>query len=346
MMPEETETKLQMTEEDCRKIVRLMKRTPRRSFLRQVISGKTGAISPTPGTIRELCALLNETNETRWRERSIAAIAFRYAPIAPDERGIVAQALGRALQTRYARRLAKASLFFLACFSAGLLALLTAFLMVFDRDPIDPNGGYFVDLGLVFLSASPLVLFVPPLLDSIRNRGVQAVAVETLARLQLPESVGALAKAAQGENHCAQIAASGLKRLLPTLNEAYYGHLWSDATPELCALLTYCFSEKPFAEAVLTALGKVGDGRAVEPAQKFAQYVQTPELRQQAQSILPILIARREQENASSILLRHSSAPPVAASELLRAASVSAVTPSALLLRPAAGTEAAPGAEN
>ena len=187
--------------------------------------------------------------------------------------------------------------------------------------------------------ASPFILIFSPIVDLAQNEEVQITATKTLGKLQAPGSVGALAQAARWTNPCATIAQDALTRLLPTLTEAHYGRLPKDATPELCALLLDSNIEMKLKWLILEALGKMGDGRAVEPMQKFAQSAQTPKLRELADSILPVLLARREQENAASTLLRHSSAPPVAASQLLRAASASAATPPELLLRPSAGTD-------
>ena len=160
-------------------------------------------------------------------------------------------------------------------------------------------------------------------------------AARTLAILQLPQSVGALARVSRTASPGFDFVRNALSRLLPTLTEKHYGQLGSDATPELCNLLTTNLYDRPFAEKALAAIGKVGDGRAVKTVEKLAQLRRESPLRELAASVLPILMARREQENHSAMLLRGSSAPPVEAGELLRAAAQSAPTPPEMLLRPA-----------
>ena len=345
MLPEQTETKSQMPEEERCKIVRLMRRVPRRSLLRRVVDGKTGVILSPREAASHLITLLNTTPETKWRERLVAAIALRYVPIAPDDQSRVAQALGEALQTKYERRFARAAFRTTLCFLATVLTWVAGNYFSADLAWRDTLGFIFSIAALSLLSATTPVFFLSSKVDAEQNLDVQTNAVETLAHLRLLGSIGALAKASRGKKRLSDITRNTLVQLLPTLTEAHYGRLPNDATPELCVLLF----DKDTSERLITlttkAIGKIGDGRAVEPMRKFAQSARTPKLRELAESILPVLLARREQENAATTLLRHSSAPPVAASQLLRAASASAATPPELLLRPSAGTDAAPDAE-
>ena len=346
MLPEQTETKSQIPEEERLKIVRLMKRVSRRSLLRRVIDGKTGAISSSSESASNLICLLNTTPETKWRERLVAAMALRYVPIAPEEESAAAQALGRTLQTEYMGRIAAATIRMGLCSLTAIASIIVSALL-YDSSGLLLRIGYAfcIASGLLML-ATPVVCFMSPLWDTVVNEEVQIAAIRTMNHLHLAESVGALAKAAYGQKCFSRGAHQALIQLLPTLIEAHYGRLPNDATPELCALLLDSDTSEHLIMLTVEAIGKVGDGRAVEPMQTFAQTARTPKLREMAETILPILTARREQENASTTLLRHSSAPPIAASQLLRAASASAATPPEQLLRPSAGTDATPDAEN
>ena len=346
MLPEQTETKLQIPEEERRKIIRLMKRVPRRSLLRRVVDGKTGAILSSSESAFHLITLLNTTPETRWRERLIAAIALRYVPIAPQSKSAAALALSRALHNGYtpipliaARRAA------LAAKRTGVTASLSLLIMAVIYFAF-PDGGIswlpavaIFGIAFLLLVVSPVVFFLSHCHDVHANANVERAAVETLEILRLPEGAGALAKAARRKEHLAHETRKALIQLLPTLTEAHYGRLPNNATPELCALLFDKNTSEHLITLTVEAIGKVGDGRAVEPIQKFAQSARTPKLREMVESILPVLTARREQENASSTLLRHSSAPPVDAGQLLRAASASAATPPEQLLRPSSGIQ-------
>ena len=339
MLPEETETKLQIPEEERKKIVRLMRRVSRRSYLHQIINRRTGEILPASEAASGLVALLNTTPETKWRQRLVAAIALRYVPIAATEESPAALALGRTLKTEYMERVGNTFIRWFWC----LLVMMAGTLI---SAKIYDETGEFLFLKLVLLLigvfmwvVTPLVFFISPIRIAARNAEVHVAAAETLALLQLPESVGALAKASRGKKHLADVTRRALTQLLPTLTEAHYGQLPNDTTPELCALLFDADTSERLISLTVEAIGKVGDGRAVEPVHQFARAAQTQELHELAKSILPILIARREQENASSTLLSHSSEPPADAAQLLRAASASAVTPPKLLLRPSLRTK-------
>ncbi len=324
----------EQTVQDRAEIVRLMKRIPRRSPLRRLIDAATGEFLRPNEAAPALCAVLNTTPEYRWRERLVAAIALRYAPIRLEEESATVLALGKALQTNYMGRVSVATFRFMICFVAAFAALLVSALLYESTGLLLIIGAIFLAISAFLLLSSPFVLVIAPLLDADYNRRVQLTTAETLARLQFAESAGILAKASRGRKRLADVTRNALVQLLPTLTEAHYGRLPADATPELSALLFDADTSEPLISLTIEALGKVGDGRAVEPVQKFAQTARTPKLREMAADILPILIARREQENAAGTLLRHSSAPPVAASELLRAASAIAATPPEMLLRP------------
>ena len=340
MLPEQTDTKLQIPEAERRQLVRLMRRVSPRSFLASLIVAPTGQILRPDEAASDMCTVLNVTPETKWRERLVATIALRYVPIAPTEESAAARALGKALQINPSRRIAATAILRATYYlMIAFLGFALSYVLVLAEPSVVLAIITFV-VSLFFLVSSPFVFLCSLFFDTVKNWDVQLEAAETLARLQLPESVGALAKASRGKKRLSDITRNTLVQLLPTLTEAHYGRLPNDATPELCVLLF----DKDTSERLITlttkAIGKIGDGRAVEPMRKFAQSARTPKLRELAESILPVLLARRDQENASSTLLRHSSAPPVDAGQLLRATSAAPATPPELLLRPSAGLDA------
>ena len=347
MPPEETETKLQIPEEERRKIVRLMKWITPHSALRELIDASTGEILKPDEAAPILCAILNTTPEEQSRERLIAAIGLRNVARKPETENMVALALGKTLHNGYVSKpMIATRRVGVAIVRAGIFAILALILVGLTTIVIVPPKGHsfirsvMLAIFALALALSLILFFLSPVFQSFGNAEVQLAAAETLAVLQLPESVGALAKASRGKKRLADVTRKALIQLLPTLTEDHYGRLPNDTTPELCALLFDGHTSEHLILLTVEALGRVGDGRAVEPMQKFAQLRRNSDLREIAESILPILIARREQENASSTLLRHSSAPPVAASQLLRAASASPATPPETLLRPSDGTDA------
>ena len=345
MMSEELEPKAQQSEEDRHKLVQLMKQVSRRGSLLRVVDGKTGAILASREAASLLTTLLNTTPEMKRRERLVAAIALRYVPIAAGEESATAQALGSALQINDLSSVEMKMVQGWLCFLAVLAELLFG-AVIFNQTKFLVFAPLLFVIGS-FLFFAGLIWLAPRLTRyrAERNADVQLGAAETLSLLQLPDSIGALAKASRGTERLADVTRQTLTQLLPMLTIDHYGRLPNDATPELCALLFDGDISEHLITLTLEALGKMGDGRGVEPLAKFAQTAKTPKLREMAKSLLPILEARREQENASSTLLRHSSAPPVAASQLLRAASVSAATPPEFLLRPSAETGTPPTGE-
>ena len=346
MLPEQTETILQIPEEERRKIIRLMKRIPHGNFISGLIDASTGKPRRPEEAAADMSAILNILPERRWRERLVATITLRYVPMEKDSETTVVTALGKALHNNYApkpaiaaRRAALAAGRAVLCFFLAALCLFLGFVLAASVHGYELMYLVFLTPGLCLLTTSPFVFFFSPLYDSARNQTVQIAAAETLARLQIPESVGALAKATRARKRFSIKARNALIQILPTLTAAHYGCLPNDATPELCALLHYMWPNERYALELLAAIGRAGDGRALRDVSEWAEHGPTPKLREMAESILPILTARREQENASSTLLRHSSAPPVDAGQLLRAASASAATPPEQLLRPSSGIQ-------
>src|SRR5579871_5772358 len=84
--------------------------------------------------------------------------------------------------------------------------------------------------------------------------------------------------------------------------------------------------------AVLDALSKVGDGRAVTSVERVAAHGRTAPLREAAQRVLPILQERRQRERDAARLLRAADAPHMPDDVLLRPAqSTGRIDPELLL---------------
>ena len=332
--------------------IKLMRRLPKKHKLRSVINAKTGEFAGDLYAAPTLLRLLRASSEHSWRERTAALIALRYLPIAPEDSAEAASVIGKIMlgrDTNIGERVLRRGLWI---FLRWLMLWLPApvFWLVYSVLPDDSFAQQLIAcIGLVYAAVAWLcAIAMPiasPMYDSVRASDVCAEAAQTLAVLQLPESVGALARASRSVSLGYDFVRNALMRLLPTLTEEHYGRIGADATPELCALLRECLPDRPYQEKILAALGKVGDGRAVAPLEKFAARHASRPIGQQAEAILPILRARREQENAASMLLRGTSAPPVEAGELLRAVSQSAPTPPQTLLRPAPGLPEPPPAD-
>lgn len=181
---------------------------------------------------------------------------------------------------------------------------------------------------------------------SMLKEGVRIEAAIALQRMRAPESVGPLAKAVMDTNpNVYRAAAYALGETLPALTEEHYGQLGADAVPNMCrilgikGLISDAAYEEPFYLALLDALEKVGDGRAVRYVERVRQNGWTAELRSAAERVLPTLLARREKEDDFGMLLRGSTLPLEPAESLLRPASAHAENAPEQLLRPVDGKE-------
>ena len=226
MLSETLATDLQMPDEERRKIVRLMKRIPRGNFLAGIILAQNGRFLRPEEAASDMSAILNILPERRWRERLVAAIALRYAPIEPEQKNEVASALGKALHHGYASKSAIAARsFFLAVGRAGFCFLTAALMMYIGALLFGGSESFefpalaFFTLAAISAFATPFVFLFSPIWDMAANEKVQIAATETLARLQLPESVGALAKASHSQKCFSWEARAALVQLLPTLTE-------------------------------------------------------------------------------------------------------------------------------
>lgn len=341
MPPLDPEVKPKIPEAERRLLIKLMRRVSRENGLRYVFDAETGALTTRPNPASILCSILKNSAEYDWRSRTVALRLLRYASILPEDRAEVAAVTGQIMNgsdTSGPQRVIMRGLLLVGRWTLCALPLLITILLILLYQKPLPDISWLEPLLIIFsalLAIGTLTLpLASPIYDAVRANDIRIEAAKTLAALQLSESVGALAKAARSENFRADIARSALLQLLPTLTETHYGQIGADATPELCALLTWAAPDAPYMESILVAISKIGDGRAVAPVEKFAEYYAGSSVGRQAQNILPILRLRREQENAFAMLLRHSSAP-IEAGQLLRAASASREMPPNQLLRPA-----------
>lgn len=166
-------------------------------------------------------------------------------------------------------------------------------------------------------------------------------ALEKLKRMQDVRSVGALINALTIPDQRDSIK-EVLTRLLPRL-QASDAHLLSVPQQKLlCQALKQSAlpkftlwpnTERTFALAVLTALQQVGTEEAIPAVEYVAQTAREAEVRLAAQTTLPYLRTRAEQQHNEQTLLRASAINETVAAELLRPASEQTETPPQQLLR-------------
>ena len=343
---ERDEAKQQAVEVEQREMKRLLRGVSRRNPIRRLVDAATGELIDAPDAAARLCAILRDSPAYRWRERTTATLALRQIAMTPTQARYAARVLGDimnseetlGLDAHRKRSLAEAR------HTAGLVGAIIAgvFLMGFTiQTGIMPEWLHQVifNFGLLLLGTSLLWLPALILLEQRRQIQMRIEGAVTLRTLKLPESVRAMAVLAHSRKYYVSIAQEALIEILPLLTPEHYGRLETATVPELCLLLRNAsvisglLYPAPLCEAVLNALAKIGDGRAVKPVQKFAEKCPVPSLRTKAAEVLPILLERKAREEAPGILLRGASAPAAPGKELLRAASSAPETAPELLLR-------------
>ena len=320
-------------------------------FLVPLLNPATGELYDEAHRVEILLNLLRKTPEHRSEKRIAMLEALGNMQIAPEQSQAVADVLGKMLlgtdtsktrRTGVRLRHITSRTIAMTLFMSVVLGFITFGDVLKGSSSL--LGAWLASLVITLFATGLVMPWVSLILDARDTEAMRLQAANTLLKLQLPESVGVLAKAARGKLATAKIAVQALSRLLPALTPEHYGQVGADATPELCALLRYLsfplVKENHFIglwQKVLAALEKVGDGRAVGPVERFIKAAPPWELREKAEAILPILLERQERENASSTLLRGSSAPQADSSQMLRAASYAETTAPEVLLRPSIG---------
>ncbi len=180
-----------------------------------------------------------------------------------------------------------------------------------------------------FVASTVIVLapFVSLSTDWDASISVRSEAAAALERLEAPESVGFLAEACDDNSlQLRMMARRALRAVRPHLSERHYALLPLATTPQLCRLLWQ--PDWTLTLEAVEALGKVGDGRAMEAVERLAARAISMEVTAAALRVLPVLRARHGQENNARTLLRAADSDP---SLLLRAPSDSHADPTHLL---------------
>jgi len=333
----------------------------KRSFVQQ----ETSLFATDPFTPEKFSALLRrlrDPNPRRWRERILAIGTLGCLPLNSNEKQLTVQILEKILantQELVGDRVASRSP---DAYKVAYLIAFSLFLILMAREfwGVDASVSLFDLLGELLLScvfgaifiafvAFPAAAFVLPVYaaaDVSRQNRIRAAAATALARIGQPESMGVVAQTLCDVSPLVRhFAHEALRALHPRLTSDYYGRLDSALTPNLCrALRQESRKHEPVSAvrmiALLQALEKVGDGRAVEPVRALTNAAYYLRIGQEAERILPVLEARLRQENDSKMLLRGASTPATKSEELLRAAVTSVEKkPEQLLRIPAEETE-------
>ena len=205
-----------------------------------------------------------------------------------------------------------------SCFVAGVLA------------------GVFLFLPVFFLILSP----IGSAWASNERAALAQSAADALICLKDKRSLPSVIEAAfKGRRKSQPSARRALRSLLPLLTEAD-----GDLLPRSSLLLlldsigamrqALAPQAPDLTAAIVQSLRYVGPGSAFDAVQKLEQRCDAPQVWAACREVLPVLQARREQERASSSLLRASAQPSTPDNQLLRAASAAPATNPNELLRP------------
>ena len=197
-------------------------------------------------------------------------------------------------------------------------------------------GGLFAMLPLGFFVFWPINSVIAK-----DERGQLAeTAAAALTHLQDKNSLPSVIEAAFGAKRSIHRAARPvLLSLLPLLGPEDMGLLPPESVRQLMRPL------QPFADAlspqppeiivaILHALEHIGPGSAAETVERLGKRTPHTQIHIAVKEVLPVLQARREQELASSVLLRASAMPAAAPEQLLRASFPVSDTAPEQLLRP------------
>jgi len=316
------------TRQEIEEILALLDRLPARNPTRQIAFALLKRKFRPPGTIRPLLEPLTDPSVRRWREREVAAWVLGRALLAPAQAETAARTLADVLEDALPPDTRRVWRGFARWLLLALLLSLPTALLFGSRMGVEPPllvmVAFFV-LALIVLSA--LLVIPAPLLArslAVEDQGlnrVRAAAATALGRMGAAGCAGTLAGALFDHSPRVRDAAkAALYTTLPVLTPDHYGALDSQAVPNLCRALNH--AEERLVLAVLEALEKMGDGRALPHVARLAAGTRTSRIQQAAARALPVLQERRRQEQAPGMLLRPAEPPGIDAS-LVRAADLS-----------------------
>ncbi|HLK55696.1 MAG TPA: hypothetical protein VKU00_03990 [Chthonomonadaceae bacterium] len=311
-----------------------------------------------------LLKTLKRPAEVQWRKISQAAETLGQAQLSEQQAHIAANSLCMVLANQQTKPWQRLLLHALRMGMRVALPLCLAGIALaiwhyygnldckLDSDCEGPYWGMEILTGLGFYGFCILSLWVALLsvpIDLNYGNRTRAAAARALGRLRISESAGPLAKAVLWRRWIRATAVQALNSILPTLTAEHYGQCEAELVPNLCRILNrqqwlgfMDVDELEMESAILKALEKVGDARAITTIQRLAKNGRSPYSREAAQRLLPILLERQNQEIAPQMLLRGSHISSASPEQLLRPASNTVSEPPEVLLRPAGAEEARP----
>ncbi len=331
---------------------RLLKRIGRNHPVREAAAAWIEGGAVPPQTTDTLLRALKRPQPYHWRKQAVAAWMLGHAEWQGADTEDAEKRLMKVVNTwvllNIPYRFLRANV---------LTGLICAVISVGAKLPNPPAFFllFFMLIGIVLLSVllSFLVTPVLGLVENAKTTRIRIAAIVALGRLRSIEGLPTLARASmEGPQvgtftswwQLRRVRRAGLEamgQILPCVTEYDYARLAS-SLPTLCRVLKKVAirprQEPQKAEALalnlLTALSKIGDGRAVSAVEQVARAADSASVRLAAQGVLSVLQDRQKQENAANTLLRGASQAAPAQDTLLRAATAIHETDPRHLLRP------------
>lgn len=313
------------------RIRRLCQRVPGRNRIYQIAMKHLRGAPLNGEEVRTLELAARALSGFRIREQELAVALLADIPLSEEQQASVRSLFTDILTAKQWND--NMSLFLLRLLLLGLLFGWITFLLTADSILAQISGVSLLAWG--YLPFYPMhATWEDRKLNRLRAEVMRACGRQRL--LSMPDAVADgvfYATGLQQTLGCRKVreaATQALPEMLAALTPEHYGQLPAGTTPALCRVLYH--PDNRLVALVLDALGKVGDGRAVAPVEQMMRRGRTPELRAEAERILPMLQERKRQEEAHSSLLRPSSVPEDTPEVLLRPATAqSCVEPETLL---------------
>ena len=306
--------------EDTEPIAQLVLSLPRKDHVRHLaVSLLAGCGGHLPDASPLVSAVISSPAK-HWRRAAVAAWCLGRVRLSDEERKFVADRLCAVVDSRIPfdhlgvafNRVFKVCGVITGLIALSLLAVtmpewISRWDMILAAAAATVVGGGLLFLLLSGVVIGPILIPCSVTADKARVNRVRAQAAETLGELGRPESVDALAVAARESGPRVRGAAQeSLIRILPRVTEHHRGLLSAQTVPNLCRLLDD--SDDARSIAILHALERVGDGRAVKPVQnaiiRWSFRSPNSSVQNEAERILARLLQWQRQEQASSMLLR------------------------------------------
>jgi hypothetical protein len=248
----------------------------------------------------------------RLKHRMVAADALRFANLTPEQQ-IRVDAIARAIVA--GKHVAPLGNFVLRSFNIGwrymaCLGIAYWYQMIVLTGTIYGNLHAF----LSFLATVFLITMVVPVWSIVQDqrkyRRLREVSAALLGEYGGPASIGILL-ATKGDRNVWRYAGPSLVHVLSRLTVGDYGEVPPTSIALLRNALQPMLWESDADEwmpLILESVGKVGTGYCVYPVQNLAYNSSTPEWREHATRILPILVERQRIEADASRLLRAAEA--------------------------------------